>query len=169
MLWVELWTCLQLEAPEEVTLPNTDSLHLPLSTFIFVLPKRPSSSTISASASTLAKCCGICCGKKGCMVFLAKILIASSGHFVEGPRTFPRVFAVSHCVVLSKHWVQQCPTSAWGNLIRIKKDMSTGFITNMFRYLKWRVSWALYKAILGVGFPLHKPYPYSLYRWSPPF
>ena len=22
----------------------------------------------------------------------------------------------------------------------------------------------LYKAILGVGFPLHKPYPYSLYR-----
>ena len=22
-----------------------------------------------------------------------------------------------------------------------------------------------YKAILMVGFPLHKPYPYSLYRW----
>ena len=23
-----------------------------------------------------------------------------------------------------------------------------------------------YKAVLGVGFPLHKPYPYSLYRWG---
>ena len=23
-----------------------------------------------------------------------------------------------------------------------------------------------YKAIWGVGFPLHKPYPYSLYRWG---
>ncbi len=23
-----------------------------------------------------------------------------------------------------------------------------------------------YKAILGVGFPFHKPYPYSLYRFS---
>ena len=23
-----------------------------------------------------------------------------------------------------------------------------------------------YKAILGMGFPLHKPYPYSLYRSS---
>ena len=32
---------------------------------------------------------------------------------------------------------------------------------------KWRY-WT-YKAILGVGFPLHKPYPYSLYRWVPPF
>ena len=25
------------------------------------------------------------------------------------------------------------------------------------------------KAILGVGFPLHKPYPYRLYTWVPPF
>ena len=23
-----------------------------------------------------------------------------------------------------------------------------------------------YKAMLGVGFPLHKQYPYSLYRWG---
>ena len=27
----------------------------------------------------------------------------------------------------------------------------------------------LFSAILRVGFPLHKPYPYSLYRWVPPF
>ena len=33
-----------------------------------------------------------------------------------------------------------------------------------FRYLKWRVSWTLWPAILWMGFPLHKPYPYSLYR-----
>ena len=37
-------------------------------------------------------------------------------------------------------------------------------ITKNFRYIKWRY-WTLstYKAFLGVGFPLHKPYPYSLY------
>ncbi len=40
-----------------------------------------------------------------------------------------------------------------------------GKITNMFRYL----SKLLYSDILGVGFPLHKPYPYSVYRWVPPF
>ena len=40
------------------------------------------------------------------------------------------------------------------------------FTKNFVRYLKWRVSWTLYPAILGVGFPLHKPYPYSLYRWG---
>ena len=40
-------------------------------------------------------------------------------------------------------------------------------ITKHFRYLKWRVSWALCSAILGVGeTPLHKPYPYCLYRWG---
>ena len=34
-----------------------------------------------------------------------------------------------------------------------------------FRWnLKWRVSWTLWAAILGVCFPLHKQYPYSLYR-----
>ena len=33
------------------------------------------------------------------------------------------------------------------------------------RYLKWRVGTEPYKAIFwGLGFPLHKPYPYSLYR-----
>ena len=26
--------------------------------------------------------------------------------------------------------------------------------------------WTLWVAILGVGFPLHKPYPYSLYIWA---
>ena len=35
--------------------------------------------------------------------------------------------------------------------------------TKHFRYLKWRNP-EPYKAILGVGFPLHKPYPYCLYR-----
>ena len=30
--------------------------------------------------------------------------------------------------------------------------------TKSFRYLKWRVSWTLSLAILGVGFPWHKPY-----------
>ena len=36
-----------------------------------------------------------------------------------------------------------------------------------FRYLKWRVSWTLYKAVVGGGeTPLHKPYPYSLYRFE---
>ena len=30
-------------------------------------------------------------------------------------------------------------------------------ITKHFRYLNWRYS-PIYKAILGVGFPLHKPY-----------
>ena len=39
-------------------------------------------------------------------------------------------------------------------------------VNNHFRYLKWRVSWTLFSAILMVGFPLHKPYPYSLYRWG---
>ena len=38
------------------------------------------------------------------------------------------------------------------------------FLTQHFRYLKWRYT-EPYKAILRVGFPLHKPYPYSLYRW----
>ena len=33
-------------------------------------------------------------------------------------------------------------------------------ITKNFRYLKWRNPEPS-KAILGVGFPLHKPYPYS--------
>ena len=37
-------------------------------------------------------------------------------------------------------------------------------ITNHFRYLKWRVSCTLFPAVLGGGFPLHKPYPYSLHR-----
>ena len=46
---------------------------------------------------------------------------------------------------------------------------SRPLFTKSFRYLKWRVSWTWNKAILGVGFPLHKPYPYSLYRWVPPF
>ncbi len=40
------------------------------------------------------------------------------------------------------------------------------WLTKNFRYLEWRVSWTLCSAILGVGFPLHKPYPYSLYRWG---
>ena len=40
------------------------------------------------------------------------------------------------------------------------------FFPKHFRYLKWRVSWALCSAILEVGFPLHKPYPYCLYRFS---
>ena len=35
--------------------------------------------------------------------------------------------------------------------------------TNSFRCLKCRVSWTLFSAILGVGFPFHKPYPYNLY------
>ena len=39
-------------------------------------------------------------------------------------------------------------------------------ITKTLRYLNSRVSWTLFSAILGVGFPLHKPYPYSLYRWG---
>ena len=34
------------------------------------------------------------------------------------------------------------------------------------RYLKWRDSWTLWVAIFGMGFPLHKPYPYSLDRWG---
>ena len=35
-------------------------------------------------------------------------------------------------------------------------------------YLKRRDSWSLFSTILGVGgfTPLHKPYPYSLYRWG---
>ena len=31
-------------------------------------------------------------------------------------------------------------------------------VTKNFRYLKCRVSWTLFLALLGVGFPLHKPY-----------
>ena len=35
------------------------------------------------------------------------------------------------------------------------------------RYLKWRVySTFIYKAVLGGGFPLHKPDVYSFYRWG---
>ena len=33
----------------------------------------------------------------------------------------------------------------------------------------WNGGTKPYKAILGMGFPLHKPYPYSLYRRVPPF
>ena len=43
-------------------------------------------------------------------------------------------------------------------------------ITKNFRYLKWRVvSWSPYfRLFWGLGKlpPLHKPYPYSLYRFS---
>ena len=35
-----------------------------------------------------------------------------------------------------------------------------GCIRDSFRYLEWRNP-EPYRAILGVGFPLHKPYPYS--------
>ena len=31
---------------------------------------------------------------------------------------------------------------------------------------KWRVSWTLQGYFGGWVFPLHKPYPYSLYRWG---
>ena len=34
---------------------------------------------------------------------------------------------------------------------------------------KMEESWTLFMAILGVGFPLHKPYPYRLYVRIPPF
>ena len=38
-----------------------------------------------------------------------------------------------------------------------------------FRYLRWRVSWTLVAGYFGGGeLPLHKPYPYSLYRWGIP-
>ena len=42
------------------------------------------------------------------------------------------------------------------------------------RSVPWRVpkmeeSWTLQPAILGVAFPLHKPYPYSLHRWVAPY
>ena len=39
-----------------------------------------------------------------------------------------------------------------------------------FQVPKMEESWTLCSAILRVGFPLHKPYPYSLYRcFVPPF
>ena len=40
-------------------------------------------------------------------------------------------------------------------------------ITRSFRYLKWRVSWTLCSAILGMGkHPLHKPpYIQLIFRW----
>ena len=44
-------------------------------------------------------------------------------------------------------------------------------ITNMFRYLKWRY-WTLQilQGYFGGGFPLDKPYPYSLFLVTiPPF
>ena len=37
-----------------------------------------------------------------------------------------------------------------------------------FQVPKMVDSWP-YKTILGMRIPLHKPYPYSLYRWIPPF
>ena len=39
-------------------------------------------------------------------------------------------------------------------------------ISFSFRYLKWRYERTLFQAILGLGFTLHGPYPYSLYRWG---
>ena len=36
-------------------------------------------------------------------------------------------------------------------------------LSRLSRYLKWRNPEPYYKAILGVGFPLHRPYLYSLY------
>ena len=70
---------------------------------------------------------------------------------------------------ISKHMLQMVvnPFS-----IERKKDLQTNpkldIITkNFVRYLKWRNTEAYYKAIWGGGgFPLHKPYPYSLYRWG---
>ena len=48
------------------------------------------------------------------------------------------------------------------------KNKRHGVKTRSFRYRKRRY-WTEKKAILGMGFPLHKPYPYSLYRWVHPF
>ena len=43
-----------------------------------------------------------------------------------------------------------------------------GGITKNFRYLKWRVSWTLFQAILGVGFPLSRIHT-AFSWWVPPF
>ena len=54
-----------------------------------------------------------------------------------------------------------------GNYLNQKRlSCAKKMFTKNFRYLKWRVSSTLFTAFLGMGFPLHKPYPYSLYRFS---
>ena len=64
--------------------------------------------------------------------------------------------------------------SSWdaGRPIEIRGKLAVTFITNHFRYLKWRVSCTLFTAIFGGwGFPYIKPYPYSLHHgeYLPPF
>ena len=68
-----------------------------------------------------------------------------------------------HLLRQIKRVFQQLNPPALRKLLQEKSE-----VTKNFRYLKWRTP-EPYKAILGMRIPLHKPYPYSLYRWVPPF
>ena len=68
-----------------------------------------------------------------------------------------------HLLRQIKRVFQQLNPPALRKLLQEKSE-----VTKNFRYLKWRNP-EPYKAILGMRIPLHKPYPYSLYRWVPPF
>ncbi len=72
------------------------------------------------------------------------------------------VWLGSACLESSQRWRRDSAKSL-GKMIGLNSRVASRIIKH-FRYLKWRY-WTL-KAILGVGFPLHKPYPYSFYRWG---
>ena len=95
--------------------------------------------------------------------------------FLSGSIGWVRYFLVVVSNILYFHPVLSRQES-WGKMILPFVDLSAFWfvlfsfilvqkITKNFRYLKWRY-WTLFSAILGVGFPLHRPYPYSLYRWG---
>ena len=47
---------------------------------------------------------------------------------------------------------------------RVVGPLPNGGSSKISGIAKLEESWTLYSAILGVGFPLHKTYPYNLYR-----
>ena len=58
-------------------------------------------------------------------------------------------------------------TKGTEGILAVALFAKTWFLVNFhqkFQVPKMEESWALFSAILGVGFPLHKPYPYSLYH-----
>ena len=58
--------------------------------------------------------------------------------------------------------------NGWKGVKGHSLDLPPPRITKSFRYLKWRYGGTepYFSLFWGVRFPLHKPYPYSLYRCS---